>query len=957
MAITATFKADFSSFATAVDKAQAQLRSFETGASKVEKSLSRMTDSFSGRRVIQEATLTAKAIEEIGGVSRLTESELKRVASQAQEAAAKLKAMGMDVPPGIQKIADATKNVDGAFGGLKGALGSVNGLLGAFGVGLSVSAVVGFGKALLDDADALVKMSDKTGISIQGLQRLQVAGDDAGNSIEEMSSAINQMQNRLAGGDASATGALQKLGMSFADIKSLSPDKQFMAISDALRGVEDPAQQVAIAMDLFGKSGASVLPTLKRGFDDVRDSAVGMSEDTARALEQMGTDFQAFYRTSKNVAAGVAVELYRVVQDGLNPLTYGFNSAKREVESWKEALDKASESARNAAPNIRKAFGAEVPGRTEDADGRVRMQFVASEAALLSFNREMAASQALKDKDAAAAKRVADEYAKFADVVEEVIQSARNWRDVLDEIDGSVVDAIRYYRQQGVALDKLATVYGLTAVQAKAVEQSLTLEAKMAQASAGIHANLATEVWNLDKAFGALQGRQLTKIPTLQAGPNPQLVGQTLDFERGLKGVSEALALISQIGGEAFGKVERAIGSVIAQMNLASQAFRNFTGVAMTAGQQGAAAMATVGFNIIAMLGENAQRQENIHTAIVQMWMDSSRVLGQYSNDVQKYIGRDVIQAYQDAIRNAHTLADAQARVNDLMSALNTGQNFLNDVQNTVGLSQTQRNADVKRAKEILDYVNAAQQRYKDGRSAVPEFSEDQVNAAYLAWQRAMAAAGDLAAQAWLKTHEAAMSGANSVNAALDALQTKRDGLAQSIANEAPEEVMGVIEAQTRGQIAALDAEMEAQRAAMKASAEDGASAAVVAIEDEFSGFEIHVPVIFDIPRVPGFPMEQPEPVPGASTGARVLPFGLQHLAVGGFARGTDTVPAMLTPGELVLNAAQQKNIAGALGGTTSVTINVNNGTFDTPAGRDRTLQQINKAVTDALRREKRLVA
>ena len=107
MAITATFKADFSSFATAVDKAQAQLRSFETGASKVEKSLSRMTDSFSGRRVIQDATLTAKAIEEIGGVSKLTESELKRVGSQAQEAMAKLKALGMEVPPGIQKIADA----------------------------------------------------------------------------------------------------------------------------------------------------------------------------------------------------------------------------------------------------------------------------------------------------------------------------------------------------------------------------------------------------------------------------------------------------------------------------------------------------------------------------------------------------------------------------------------------------------------------------------------------------------------------------------------------------------------------------------------------------------------------------------------------------------------------------------------------------------------------------------
>lgn len=46
-----------------------------------------------------------------------------------------------------------------------------------------------------------------------------------------------------------------------------------------------------------------------------------------------------------------------------------------------------------------------------------------------------------------------------------------------------------------------------------------------------------------------------------------------------------------------------------------------------------------------------------------------------------------------------------------------------------------------------------------------------------------------------------------------------------------------------------------------------------------------------------------------------------QYLAVGGYARGTDTVPAMLTPGEIVLNAAQQKNVASKMG---SITININ---------------------------------
>jgi hypothetical protein len=42
-----------------------------------------------------------------------------------------------------------------------------------------------------------------------------------------------------------------------------------------------------------------------------------------------------------------------------------------------------------------------------------------------------------------------------------------------------------------------------------------------------------------------------------------------------------------------------------------------------------------------------------------------------------------------------------------------------------------------------------------------------------------------------------------------------------------------------------------------------------------------------------------------------VLPF---------FRRGTDTVPTMLTPGEIVLNAAQQGNVAMTIAGGSSST-------------------------------------
>jgi hypothetical protein len=49
-----------------------------------------------------------------------------------------------------------------------------------------------------------------------------------------------------------------------------------------------------------------------------------------------------------------------------------------------------------------------------------------------------------------------------------------------------------------------------------------------------------------------------------------------------------------------------------------------------------------------------------------------------------------------------------------------------------------------------------------------------------------------------------------------------------------------------------------------------------------------------------------------AATGGLVTARGIQHFARGGVV-GTDTVPAMLTPGEIVLNAAQQANLAHVL--------------------------------------------
>lgn len=107
----------------------------------------------------------------------------------------------------------------------------------------------------------------------------------------------------------------------------------------------------------------------------------------------------------------------------------------------------------------------------------------------------------------------------------------------------------------------------------------------------------------------------------------------------------------------------------------------------------------------------------------------------------------------------------------------------------------------------------------------------------------------------------------------------------------------------------------------LPAAAQTGAKG----VEDAFA--KVHPKIDVDIRyNDPGFTPE----VDGAATGGMVTPRGIQHFAVGGLvqklkgfqgfqSRGTDTVPAMLTPGELVLNKAQQQAVSSAMNGPLSV--------------------------------------
>lgn len=197
----------------------------------------------------------------------------------------------------LEGVGTTTAKTGGIAGGVfKGAL--------AAGVFMEIArSVGGLTIEMIGMGDQIVKIADRTGLTTKAVQELGYIAGQSGNTIDQITAALGQMQNRLAEGDKSAVSALRQLGLRFEDLRDLNPDEQFYAIASAIATVESPMERTRLAMDLFGRAGSQILPTLLSDFQNLRDEAPKMSDATVRALDTAGDRMDWLTLRAKVLAA------------------------------------------------------------------------------------------------------------------------------------------------------------------------------------------------------------------------------------------------------------------------------------------------------------------------------------------------------------------------------------------------------------------------------------------------------------------------------------------------------------------------------------------------------------------------------------------------------------------------------------------------------------------------------
>lgn len=167
--------------------------------------------------------------------------------------------------------------------------------------------------------DELEKVSRRTGLTVEALSELGFAAEQSGADLGTLEKGVRAMQrgiNDLERGLSTQVDAFGALGLAIDDLRGLSPEEQFKLIAEQLSKIEDPSRRAAIALQIFGRAGAALLPLMEdgaRGIEalqaEARRLGLTISTQTAKDAARLTDAFNIVRRVLRITAITIGAAL------------------------------------------------------------------------------------------------------------------------------------------------------------------------------------------------------------------------------------------------------------------------------------------------------------------------------------------------------------------------------------------------------------------------------------------------------------------------------------------------------------------------------------------------------------------------------------------------------------------------------------------------------------------------
>lgn len=193
----------------------------------------------------------------------------------------------------VDQTKTAFDSIKRGLGGLTDTAKSVNGVLANLGVAVSVAGMTAMVKSAIDTGDALDEMSQRVGVSVETLSVWKPAAEQSGVSGESFEKGLRKLSTTMleaATGSEDAARGFSAVGVEFKnqDGTLRATDQVLLDLAERFKAMPDGAEKTAQAVQLFGKSGAELIPFLNQGRDGINELAaemqalgVQMSSETA----------------------------------------------------------------------------------------------------------------------------------------------------------------------------------------------------------------------------------------------------------------------------------------------------------------------------------------------------------------------------------------------------------------------------------------------------------------------------------------------------------------------------------------------------------------------------------------------------------------------------------------------------------------------------------------------------
>lgn len=293
--------------------------------------MKKLASSLDGSKLEQKAHNIAAAINEIGGITKLTDQEQARYNNTLQQYLEKADRMGKHVPPAIRDIATQTQAAADRIRAAEknttswgNAWGLVQKFIPIATIGGAATALIGLASGAFKSAGQIVDLATKADLSTETIQRMQHVARKTNTELEVFTGNTFKLGVAVAEGTTKVRDAVRDLGLEYTTLRQMKPEEQFAVVMKALEGMTNEQERNRIGQALFGKQFSEMVIAIKEGYTEIASGAKVIADEHLKAMKRAAEDWDQWVADrvmSFKAFLGEIVSTSAKVRDGFKGFT------------------------------------------------------------------------------------------------------------------------------------------------------------------------------------------------------------------------------------------------------------------------------------------------------------------------------------------------------------------------------------------------------------------------------------------------------------------------------------------------------------------------------------------------------------------------------------------------------------------------------------------------------------